>query len=80
MSNVIGWSLGLCCGLPLLAALVLGGAAGYGSVPATGACVAVIALLAGLVAFRFFTRNDEDDEWDLDGRGSMLEPEDRAGS
>ena len=66
MKNPIGWSLGLCCGLPLLAALALGGAAGYGSEPATWAYLAVTALLGGYGAYRFFTRNDEDDEWELD--------------
>ncbi len=66
MNNAIGWFLGLCCGLPLLAALVLGGAAGYGSDPRTFVCLTVTALLGGCVAFRFFTRRDEDDEWGLD--------------
>ncbi len=65
MNNAIGWFSGLCCGLPLLAALVLGGASGYWSDPSTFACLTVIALLVGYVAFRFFARRDEDDEWEL---------------
>ncbi len=66
MNNAMGLSLGLCCGVPLLAALVLGGAAGYWSDPAAFACLSVTALLGGYVAFRFFARRDEDDEWELD--------------
>ncbi len=50
MNNAMGWSLGLCCGVPLLAALVLGGAAGYWSNPATFPCLTVISLLGGYVA------------------------------
>ncbi len=50
MKNAIGWSLGLCCGLPLLAAVVLGGAAGYWSEPTTYVCLSVAALLIGFVA------------------------------
>ncbi len=75
MNNAIGWFLGLCCGLPLLAALVLGGAAGYWSDPATFGCLAVAALLVGCVGFRFFARRDEDDEWELDELGHISEPE-----
>ncbi len=63
MNNSIGWCLGLCCGVPILAALVLGGAAGSWSDPATSVCLSVTALLGGLVAYRFFARRDEDDEW-----------------
>ena len=66
MNQAIGWSLGICCGLPLLAALVLGGAAGFGSAPATSTCLTLGALLLGYVAFRHFARSDEDDEWELD--------------
>ncbi len=77
MSNVIGWALGLCCGFPLLAVLVLGGAAGYWSDPATFACLSVTALLVGYIAFRFFARRNEDDEWELDEMGRIVEPEDR---
>jgi hypothetical protein len=70
MNDAIGWFLGLFCELPQLAALLLGGAAGYGSAPAMSACLTVMALLGCCVAFRFFTRRDEGDEWGLDG----LEP------
>ena len=76
MNNAIAWFLGLCCGLPLLAALMLGGAAGYWSDPATSACLTVTAFLGGYVAFRFFARRDEDDEWgleELDPGGSSNE-------
>ena len=66
MKNAIAWFLGLCCGLPLLAALVLGGAAGYWSDPATSACLTATAFLGGYAAFRFSARRDEDDEWELD--------------
>ncbi len=66
MNRAIGWLLGLCCGLPLLAALVLGGAAGYWSDPVESTCLTVTAVLGGYVAFRFFTRRDGDDEWGLD--------------
>ena len=70
MKNAIGWSLGLCCGLPLLAALVLGGVAGFGSEPATWECLAVTGLLGGYVAYRLFAREDGDDEWKLDEPGA----------
>ena len=63
MNNAIGWFLGLCCGLPLLAGLVLGGAAGYWSDTAKSTCLTVAAVLGGYVAIRFFTRRDGDDEW-----------------
>ena len=66
MNNAIGWFLGFCCGLPLLAALVLGGAAEYWPDRATSACLAVTAFLGGYVAFRFFARRDEDAEWGRD--------------
>ena len=66
MNNAIGWFLGLCCGVPLLGALVLGGVAGSWSDPAAFACLSVTALLVGIVGFRFFARRDEDDEWNLD--------------
>ncbi len=79
MNNVIGWSVGVCCGLPLLAALVFGGAAGYWSDPATFACLSVTALLVGYIAFRFFARRNEDDEWELNELGRIVEPEDRIG-
>ncbi len=78
MNNAIGWSLGLCCGFPLLAALVFGGAAGYLSNPATFACLSATALIVGYFAFRFFTRRDEDDKWDSDELGHIVEPEDRT--
>ncbi len=65
MNNAVGWSLGICCGLPLLAALVLGGAAGFGSDYATFTCLTVVALLGSYVAYRFFTRGN-DDGWELD--------------
>ena len=72
MNNAIGWFLGFCCGLPLLAALVLAGAAGYWSDPATSRCLTVTAFLGGYAAFRFFMRRGEDGEWgyelDLGGR------------
>ena len=66
MSGAVGWFLGLFCELPPIASLVLGGAAGYGSAPAMSACLTVMALLGCCVAFRFFTRRDERDEWELD--------------
>ena len=66
MSGAVGWFLGLFCELPPIASLVLGGAAGYGSDPRTFVCLTVTALLGGCVAFRFFTRRDKDDEWELD--------------
>ena len=78
MNNAIGWSLGLCCGLPLLAALVLGGVGGHWSNPATFGCLSATALLVGLIAFRFFARRDEDDEWELDELGTIVEAEDEA--
>ena len=66
MNNAIGWFLGLCCGLPLLAALVLGGAAGSWSDPAKSACLTATAFLGGYVGFRFFGRRDEVEERGLD--------------
>lgn len=78
MKQVLGWSLGLCCGLPLLAALVLGGVAGYWSEPATLGCLAVAALLVGYISFRFFARRDEDDEWELDELRPIREADDRT--
>lgn len=79
MKNVIGWSLGICCGLPLLAALVLGGAAGRWSDSVTFACLPVTALLVGYVAYRFFSRRDADDGWELDELGHSPEPQERTG-
>ena len=61
MNNAIGWSLGICCGLPLLGALVFSGVAAGGSESTTIACLAVIAVVLGFVAFRFFDREGEDD-------------------
>ena len=79
MNNAIGLSVGICCGLPLLAALVLGGAAGYWSDPATFACLSVTGLLVGYIAFRFFARRTEDDARELDELGRIVEPGDRTG-
>ena len=63
MNHTIGWSLGLCCGLPLLLVLAGGGAAGYWSQPATMGCLGVIAVLAGYAGWGYLTRRDE-----VDGR------------
>ncbi len=68
MNRLTGWSLGLCCGLPLLAALVLFGAAEYGTDKAVFACLALPALLGGYFAYRYFTREDEEVGWELDER------------
>ncbi len=70
MSCAVGWFLGLFCELPQIAALVLGGAAGHGTDPRAIACLTVTALLGGCVASRFFTRPEEDDEWELEPGGS----------
>ncbi len=78
MSNALGWFLGLCCGLPLLAVLVAGGAAGVWSDSAKFGCLAVTGLLIGYVAFRFFARRDDDAEWERDEL-SHVEPEHRTG-
>ena len=74
MKNAICGSLVLCCGLPLLAALVWSGAAGYGSDAATLTCLSVTALVGGYVAYRFFARDDEDDEWELDRLEQTADP------
>ena len=72
MKNAIGWSLGLCCGLPLLAAVVLGGAAGYWSEPTTYVCLSAAALLIGFVAWRFFARRDDEHDLELDELGHTV--------
>ncbi len=64
MNKLIGWSLGLCCGLPLLLVLAGGGAVGYWSQPAAMGCLSVIALLGGFVGWAYFTRRGEADGWD----------------
>ena len=63
MNTTMGWSLGICCGLPLVGALAFGGVAASSSDPATIACLAVIALALGFVAFRFFA-HEQEDEWE----------------
>lgn len=78
MNNAIAWSLGLCCGLPLFAALVLGGAAGYWSDPVTLPCLTATALLGGYVAYRFFTRGDADDRWERDELDHIPELQERT--
>ncbi len=40
---------------------------GMNRLPAMSACLTAMALLGCCVAFRFFTRRDERDEWGLDG-------------
>ena len=78
MNHTIGWSLGVCCGLPLLGALLFAGGAGVGSYSASSACLTVTALALGYVGFRFFTREDEDDERELDELDHVREMQPRT--
>jgi hypothetical protein len=73
MNKTIAHSLGLCCGLPLLLVLVGGGVTGYWSEPAAMACLSVVALAAGYVGWKHFTRLDQEDDWSMDDFPALAE-------
>ena len=65
MNRAIPWSLGLCCGVPLLAGLAMTGVLSTGSL-GIDACVVVTGALLGYGAWLYFKPADDagpEDDW-----------------